>query len=174
MTWRPLVALVLTGVAACTTALPRSQPTVGPGMTATIGALEADSVGNLLLARLLDAENRLVEPDTLFAPEAIVVADGEPRISTPRLASSRVGGQIQLVSTRLSARGGFVWGVFEYRWVPRFSSDALSQGLATIVIGLQSDGGWRILHLHSSSPSDPTGNASTPGTPGIDESDRSR
>lgn len=144
--------VLLAGLAACTTAVPRSQPTVGMGMTATIGALEADSVGNVLLARLLDAENRFVEPDTLFAPEAIVVADGEPRIATPRLASSRLGGMIQLVSTRLNSRGGFVWGVFEYRWVPRFDSDALSQGLATVVIGLQPDGGWRILHLHSSSP----------------------
>ncbi len=165
---------LLAGAVACTTSLPRSQPTVGMGMTATIGALEADSVGNLLLARLLDAENRFVEPDTLFAPETIVVADGEPRVATPRLAGSRIGGQIQLVSTRLSARGGFVWGVFEYRWVPRFNSDALSQGLATVVIGLQPDGGWRILHLHSSSPTEVPRNASTPGTPGVDGVDQSR
>lgn len=173
MNRQPLAALLL-GASACTTALPMHQPTVGLGLTATVGALEADSIGNVLLARLLDAENQMVEPDSLFTPEAIVLADGEPRITTPRLAGSRVGGRIQLVSTRLSVRGGFVWGVFEYRWVPRFSSDALSQGLATVVIGVQPDGGWRILHLHSSSPPTWPQNASTPGTPEVDDSERSR
>lgn len=161
-------ALLLLALAGCRTAAPPATPFVTPGLTTTIGALEADSIGNLLLSRLVDAESKSLEPDTLFAADAIVVADGEPRMATPRLASSKAGGRIQIVSTRLSARGGFVWGVIEYRWVPSFASGALSQGLATIVIGKLASGGWRILHLHSSSPPERGEKNSTPGEPEVE------
>lgn len=151
-------SLVVGVLAACTTTPQYRQPTVGLGLTTTLDALVADSIGNLLLDRLIHSENTLTNPDSLFASQAIVLADGEPRLTVPRLAGGGLGGNVQVVSTRLSSVGRFVWGVVEYRWVPLFASDALHQGIATIVIGELPEGGWRILHLHSSSPS-------TDGTP---------
>jgi hypothetical protein len=146
--WWALVGLA----AACSRAVPAGAPSAVHAVAVTPEALVADSIGTALLGRLVEAESRLREPDTLFAPSAIVIADGTPRLGVPRLAGVALGGQVQLVSTRIAASGAFVWGVIEYRWMPTFGRGLMRPGLATIVIGHQRDGGWRILHLHSSSP----------------------
>ncbi|HRP07729.1 MAG TPA: nuclear transport factor 2 family protein, partial [Gemmatimonadales bacterium] len=59
---------------------------------------------------------------------------------------------VQLVTSQVSTSGAFVWGVIEYRWLPMFDTDAVRSGVATIVIARLKDGTWRIVHLHSSSP----------------------
>lgn len=131
---------------------PQPEPTVLAPIAASLEALEADSVAELVVARLLASETNLEEPDSLFADGAMVIADGESRASLPRLAGVGVGGRVQLVTSQVSTRGAFVWGVLEYRWIPSFESDAVRGGVATLVIARLRDGAWRIVHLHSSAP----------------------
>lgn len=134
---------------------PPPQPAVVAPVTTTLEALEADSVAEEFIARLMASESRLEEPDSLYAVDALVLADGEARHSVPRLAGVGLGGTLQLVTTWVAARGAFVWGVFEYRWLPMFESDAMRMGVATVVIARLRDGNWRVVHLHSSSPAVP-------------------
>lgn len=138
-------------LAACSQAPPPSPSTPFPIAT-TLDALVADSVASLVIQRLLASDALLEEPDSLFAAGAAVIADGERRVSVPRLAGVGLGGRVQLVTSQVSTRGAFVWGVMEYRWVPVFDSDAVRAGVATIVIAALPDEGWRIVHLHSSAP----------------------
>ena len=158
---------------------PRVMPTAMSQVTTTMEALEADSVASAFIERLVRSENELSEPDSLFATDALVIADGEPRGSVPRLAGVGLGGILQLVTTRVSTSGAFVWGVMEYRWLPSFETDVLRVGVATLIIAKLPDGSWRIVHLHSSSPrpadsgsapddstSDPGGNPGISGTGG--------
>jgi hypothetical protein len=106
----------------------------------------------VFIDEVIRSESTLDEPDSLFAIDALVIADGEARRSAPRLAGVGLGGSLQLVTTRAAARGAFVWVVMEYRWLPMFESDALRVGVATLIVSRLRDGNWRIVHLHSSSP----------------------
>lgn len=133
-------------------ATPPPEPAMVTPVTTSLEALEADSVAEEFIARLVASESALEEPDSLFAPEALVIADGELRRSVPRLAGVGLGGTLQLVTTRVSASGAYVWGVIEYRWLPMFESDAVRVGVATVMVARLRDGSWRIVHLHSSSP----------------------
>jgi hypothetical protein len=114
--------------------------------------MAADSIAQAFIRQLLASEGALEEPDSLFAPGAVVIADGELRGSLPRLAGVGIGGRVQLVTSQVSTSGAFVWGVMEYRWIPLFESDALRVGVASVVIARRRDDSWRIVHLHSSSP----------------------
>lgn len=123
-----------------------------PTLATSVDAMVADSIADQFVARLLTSESTLEEPDSLFAEYAIVITDGEGRTTLPRLAGVGVGGRVQLVTSQVSTRGAFVWGVLEYRWLPLFESDAVRVGVATLVIAKLRDESWRIIHLHSSSP----------------------
>jgi hypothetical protein len=139
---------------ACAGCVSRPDPTVlpVPTLATSIDALQADSIAEGMITRLLTSETSLEEPDSLFAEGILVLTDGEPRASLPRLAGVGVGGRVQLVTSQVSTSGAFVWGVLEYRWLPLFDSDAVRAGVATVVIARRSDNSWRIVHLHSSSP----------------------
>lgn len=159
------LGLAALGVACAGAPAPQSAvPTTNPVITATLDAMEADSVASLILGRLLASEAKLEEPDSLFAEDAVVVADGELRYGVPRLAGVGLGGQLQVVTTRTSVQGSFVWGVLEYRWLPSFENDALRIGIATVIIARTRDGAWRIVHLHSSAPT-PEPDAPRPAPP---------
>jgi hypothetical protein len=145
-------ALLLAMLAAGCAQAPPPEPTVITPVTTSLEALEADSVASVIIQRLLTSDALLEEPDSLFADGAIVIADGEVRLSVPRLAGVGIGGRVQLVTSQVSTRGAFVWGVLEYRWLPVFESDAVRGGVATVVIARLRDGAWRIVHLHSSAP----------------------
>lgn len=153
---RSALLLAAVALAACSRNLPlETVPTATPQVTATMDALQADSVADSFISRLLESESDLAEPDSLFGSDATVFADGEPRGSVPRLAGVGLGGTVQLVTSRVATRGAFVWGVIEYRWLPMFDTDAMRVGVATLVIARLPDGSWRIVHLHSSSPRPP-------------------
>ncbi len=154
MVERWLAGVALAASVGCASA-PPAQPAMVAPVTVTLEALVADSVAEAFIARLLASESRLEEPDSLFAIDVLVVADGEARRSVPRLAGVGLGGTLQLVTTRVAAVGAFVWGVMEYRWLPMFESDVMRMGVATLVIARLPDGSWRIVHLHSSAPALP-------------------
>lgn len=152
----PVAVLVVTAASAllagCAGGAPRREPIPPPTVATTMEALVADAIAEQVITRLLESESRLQDPDSLFAPGATVMADGEIRASLPRLAGVGLGGLVQLVTSEVSTRGAFVWGVIEYRWLPMFEADAIRSGVATIIIAQLRDGEWRIVHLHSSSP----------------------
>jgi hypothetical protein len=132
---------------------PRPEPAPAAAMvTVTEESFVAESLAQEQIRLLLRSESSLIEPDSFFAEGAIVLADGELRGSVPRLAGVGLGGTIQLVSTRVSASGGFVWAIIEYRWLPMFESDVIRFGVATLVFGRDREGLWKLMHMHSSSP----------------------
>ena len=134
-------------------------------LATSLDAMVADSIAEGFITRLLTSESTLEEPDSLFADGVLVITDGEPRTTLPRLAGVGVGGRVQLVTTQVSASGAFVWGVLEYRWLPLFESDAVRVGVATIVIAKRRDESWRIIHLHSSAPAAERPDAPRPAPP---------
>lgn len=136
-----------------------------PTLATSIDAMEADSIASEFITRLLTSETILEEPDSLFVDGALVIADGEPRSTLPRLAGVGVGGRVQLVTSQVSTSGAFVWGVLEYRWLPLFESDAVRVGVATVVMAKLRDESWRIIHLHSSSPTEERPDAPRPALP---------
>jgi hypothetical protein len=144
---------ILVGMALGCSQAPPPDPTPATKMvTVTEESFVAESLAQEQIRLLLRSESSLIEPDSFFAEGAIVLADGELRGSVPRLAGVGLGGTIQLVSTRVSASGGFVWAIIEYRWLPMFESDVIRFGVATLVFGRDREGAWKLMHMHSSSP----------------------
>jgi len=86
--------------------------------------------------------------DTLYAPEALVVANGRVRLAPPRFAGTGYGGRVTIAAASATLEGRFAWVVVDYRWLnpPRGQAEA---GRATFICE-QKPGGWRIVHVHSS------------------------
>ena len=107
-----------------------------------------------MIQRAFAADARFETPDSLYADDAEVIANGTPRADAPRIAGVAAGGVIQLGSSRISVTGSYVWGSIEYRWIPSSPQARMIAGWATIVIAKLKDGSWRIVHIHSSTPGD--------------------
>jgi ketosteroid isomerase-like protein len=84
--------------------------------------------------------------DTLYAPDAQVVADAQVRLNAPRFAGVSYGGHITVASASVTLEGRFAWALVEYRWVGARQAEA---GRATFILEDRPDG-WRIVHVHSS------------------------
>jgi hypothetical protein len=88
--------------------------------------------------------------DSLWDPEATVVANGTPRYAPPRFAGIEAGGEVAITSSRLEVRQSLVWVYFDYRWISVKEGRA-RDGKATVLLTPRADGGgWRIIHSHSS------------------------
>jgi hypothetical protein len=135
------VGLALTLVAACGPQSPRTDIGISvPGTTVDVDAL-------IRAALLLDvASNRAA--DTLYAPEAVVVANARQRFAHPRFAGVSYGGRITLGSSAVTVEGRWAWAVVDYRWIGS-APNQIEAGRATFVC-VRRGQGWRILHLHSS------------------------
>ena len=70
-----------------------------------------------VLTAAVDADARLEAADSLWDPDATVVANGERRTGPPRFAGVESGGEVAISSSRLEVRQTLVWVYFEYRWV---------------------------------------------------------
>jgi hypothetical protein len=105
-----------------------------------------------VLTAAVDADARLEAADSLWDPDATVVANGERRTGPPRFAGVESGGEVAISSSRLEVRQTLVWVYFEYRWVSM--KDGLArEGKATVLLTPRPGGsGWRIVHAHSSTP----------------------
>lgn len=130
----------------------RPAPTPTPAFTGQV--LEADSIAHALVQRAFDADVQLANPDSLYIPDAEIIVNGAPRAEAPRFAGVAAGGSVQLGSSRFAVTGNYVWGTMQYRWVPGTVGKAMVDGWATFVIARVKDGGWRILHVHSSTSPD--------------------
>jgi hypothetical protein len=86
--------------------------------------------------------------DTLFAPDAVVVANARVRLAAPRLAGVGSGGQVTVTAATVTLEGRFAWAMLDYRWInaPLRLAEA---GRATFVFERR-ERGWKIAHLHSS------------------------
>ncbi|HEX3927185.1 MAG TPA: nuclear transport factor 2 family protein [Gemmatimonadales bacterium] len=147
MTPRPASALALLLVAAC--AHPAAVTTLRPTVTVTPDAMQADSIANALVQRAFTADAAGETPDSLYAADAEIIANGEVRRAAPRFAGVGSDGIIQLSSSQIRVTGAFVWGTVEYRWLPTAPGQMAAEARATVVLG-RVGGAWRMLHVHSS------------------------
>jgi hypothetical protein len=139
-----------------TAACARPGPPPLPVTIAAPGSFYADSIAHQLILTAVAADAALRKPDSVYIDNAEIIADGAPRIDPPLLAGVGGGGNIQLGSSRFAVTSNFVWGTTQYRWVPADPARRIVEGWATLVIGQNRDGAWRILHLHSSTVRDST------------------
>jgi hypothetical protein len=134
-------ALAAVALAACAPRAPaRALPRTAGATTAQIEAI----VRQALAADA--AADRAA--DTLYAPEAIVLANARVRLAAPRFAGVGLGGRVTVAAATVTLQGRMAWGVVDYRWfnVAERQADA---GRATFVLE-QRSAGWRITHVHSS------------------------
>ncbi|MGH7560989.1 MAG: hypothetical protein ACRENB_08210 [Gemmatimonadales bacterium] len=139
------------GLLAALLACSRSVTTEVPASTVlSPGTLEEPITA--VIAAALDADRRLDPADSLWDPEATVVAGGILRYAPPRFAGIEPGGDVAITSTRLEVRQTLVWVYLEYRWLSLRES-AAREGKATVLLSPGPEGkGWRITHAHSSTP----------------------
>jgi len=97
-----------------------------------------------------EADARGERADSLWAPDATVIADGALRDEPPRFAGIGSGGAVAITQSRLDLRQGVAWLYLEYRW-SELKAGAFSEGRATVVLTTGGDDRWRIVHAHSSS-----------------------
>jgi hypothetical protein len=129
--------------AACVTRTRR----LAPSGTAT-AAGTPDAIQEMARqAVLLDAKGDRAA-DTLYAPEALVVANARVRLGTPRFAGVGLGGRTTVAAAAVTLEGRFAWVLVDYRWINSERNQA-EAGRATFVCE-QKPKGWRIIHVHSS------------------------
>ncbi len=123
---------------------------VGPAPVLSPGVVEEPVTAVITAA--LDADRRMATADSLWDSDATVIANGELRYAPPRFAGIEPGGEVAITSSRLEVRQSLVWVYLEYRWLS--VQDGLARdGKATVLLTPRSGGaGWKIVHLHSSTP----------------------
>jgi hypothetical protein len=140
---RRAVLLVAALGAACVTRTRRLAPSPG---TEAVGT--PDLVQEMARqALMLDAKGDRAA-DTLYAAEALVVANARVRLAAPRFAGVASGGRITVAAATATLEGRFAWVLVDYRWINSERNQA-EAGRATFVCE-QKPKGWRIVHVHSS------------------------
>lgn len=137
-----LVLLLLLLLPACsrqTTLVSRDLPAASTQEGAISGVIGA----------ALNAAASGTPADTLYATTAEIVLNGRSQGRTPTFAGIHRGGQVAISSSRLEAARATAWSLVRYRWVADDGQSA-AEGFATFVLGRDSSGQWRILHVHSS------------------------
>ena len=86
--------------------------------------------------------------DSLYASDAVVVANARTRIAAPRLAGVGPGGQVTVSAATVTLEGRFAWVLMDYRWT-NAQQRLAEAGRATFVFERR-ERGWKIVHLHSS------------------------
>ena len=124
------------------------QPTVAiPPST----AVAPDDRLSEVVSEVLQADARLEPLDTVYASDALVIADGEVRYGPPRYAGIGGRGSVAVTATRLEVRGTMAWAQAEYRWLAA-AGDSAREGRVTLILTPNEKGAWRIRHAHSSAP----------------------
>ena len=140
---RRVLLLAATLGAACVT---RSRRLAPGGMAMAAGT--PDAIQEMARqAVLLDAKGDRAA-DTLYAPDALVVANARVRLGTPRFAGVGLGGRATVAAAAVTLEGRFAWVLVDYRWLNSERNQA-EAGRATFVCE-QKPKGWRIVHVHSS------------------------
>ncbi|MGH7672979.1 MAG: nuclear transport factor 2 family protein [Gemmatimonadales bacterium] len=88
--------------------------------------------------------------DSLYGPDAVVIANARARLAAPRFAGISYGGRVTLAAETVTIAGRFAWVMVDYRWID--AQQRLAEaGRATFVCEQREGGaGWKIVHAHSS------------------------
>jgi len=86
--------------------------------------------------------------DTLYAPDALVVANARVRLAAPRFAGVGYGGRITVAAATVTLEGRFAWVMVDYRWTSS-QQNVAEAGRATFICE-EKPKGWKIVHVHSS------------------------
>ncbi len=143
MKTRGLAPAALALMAACGGSRPANVPE-------QISAAPDDRLSEIV-SEVLQADAREESADSLYASDALVVADGEVRYGPPRYAGVAGRGTVAVTASRIEMRESLVWAHAEYRWVSA-SGDSAREGRVTLVLSPNEKGAWRIRHAHSSAP----------------------
>ena len=76
-------------------------------------------------------------------------ADGSARYAPPRFAGIDAGGEVAITGSRLELRQSLVWVSFDYRWIS-IRDGVAREAKATALLTPRENGGWKIVHLHTS------------------------
>lgn len=88
--------------------------------------------------------------DSLYAPDAVVIANARARLAAPRFAGIGYGGRVTVLAATVTVAGRFAWVMVDYRWI-NAQQRLAEAGRATFVCEQREGGaGWRIVHAHSS------------------------
>ena len=113
-------------------------------------SVQAEDPITEVLTAAFAADCQLLPADSLWDPDAIVVADGELREGPPRFAGVGPGGQVAITNSRLELRQGLAWVYLEFRW-SLLKEGLAREGRATVLlVPGESRPGWKIVHAHSS------------------------
>jgi SnoaL-like domain len=140
---RGAVALGTALLMACVTRTQRLRPATTAtalGTPELMQALAREALG-------LDAAGNRAA-DTLYAPEAVVVANARVRLGAPRFAGIGYGGRVTVSAASVTLEGRWAWVLTDYRWINSQQNQA-EAGRATFVCD-QKPQGWKIVHVHSS------------------------
>jgi hypothetical protein len=138
-----LLGLALAALAGCVTRTQHVAPAAG---AVALGTPEL--IQNMARqALLLDAAGDRAA-DTLYAPEALVVANARTRFAAPRFAGVGYGGRVTVAAAAVTLEGRFAWVMVDYRWSNSERNQA-EAGRATFVCE-EKPRGWKIVHVHSS------------------------
>lgn len=136
-----LGVLALLCVSACAHPAPPAAPSLSP--------FQIEEPVSATIAAALAADRRGEPADSLWDPEATVIADGELRDDPPRFAGVGKGGQVAITQSRLDLRQTLAWVYLEYRW-SELNAGLVREGRATVLLLPGKNGGWKIVHAHSS------------------------
>lgn len=141
-------------IAALSAALACVTRTVTPGAVTAVRTTSGgtDDVQSLVqLALTLDAVGD-IHADTLYAPDALVIGNARVRQVAPRFAGISVGqGSVTATVANATVEGQVAWVLVDYRWTNPAERRA-EAGRATIILEKRNNGGWKIVHAHSSQP----------------------
>jgi hypothetical protein len=137
-------ALLVGAVAACAPSAP-----AGPAPAKRLANPDAENDVSLVIDAMVAGDARGRSTDTLFAPSAIVTANGVTRFINPRLAGVETGGLSAVTATEVNVREDVAWATFDYRW---FSEDKtqvrVGRGLM-VLIPKRAGHGWAITALQT-------------------------
>lgn len=90
--------------------------------------------------------------DSLYTPDALVVANARVRLAAPRFAGVSYGGRVTVAAATVTVEGRFAWVLVDYRWVSGQGDARAEAGRATFVCEqrLGEGSSWKIVHAHSS------------------------
>ncbi len=138
-------ALVAAALASC--AGPAAPPPAPVAASVAATSRQAEALARAALT--LDAAGD-GSADTLYASDALVVANARIRVAAPRFAGVVPGGRVTIAASTVTLQGRFAWVMMDYRWF-NLERRLAEVGRATVICE-QRPAGWRIVHAHSSQP----------------------
>jgi hypothetical protein len=135
------VALAVVAGACAGRRVPETRAIAGGGTEVEVSSL---------VEQALQADAKAESADSLYAPYAVVIADGAVRRTTPRFAGVSREGEVAITNTQMEIRGTVAWGDVEYRWVSDRSNRAQVARASFVAAPAQGRRGWWIVQAHSS------------------------